>query len=89
MDAPPNNDNGNGKVTLAVLGTKLDNVIHLLERHCEEADKRDERLNALEKHQEGQDQRINNIEGKVNTWNVVNSVGALVAAVLAYLGLKN
>jgi hypothetical protein len=41
-------------------------------------------LKTLEKHNE----KIDQLEKKVNTWNVTNSLGVIVAAILAALGLK-
>jgi uncharacterized protein (UPF0179 family) len=43
-----------------------------------------EREKLAEKHTE----KIDQLEKKVNTWNVTNSLGVIVAAILAALGLK-
>ena len=43
-----------------------------------------DREKLAEKHSE----KIDQLEKKVNSWNVINSLGVIVAAILAALGLK-
>jgi len=41
-------------------------------------------LKTLEKHNE----KIGQLEGRVNGWNIINSLGVVIASILAALGLK-
>lgn len=86
---------GNGKVTMAVLGSKLDEVLRRMDRFDACTDRHDGRLSLLE---QGQSARINQIatlradvdalEKKSETWSVLNSIGALVAGVLAAFSIN-
>ena len=88
---PTDASNGNGRVTLAVLGTKLDNVIdnqkRLMEKqeklegafneHCRQASERDVQIrdNAEE---------IKELRKKSEGWNVLNTIGIFGAGLLAW-----
>lgn len=41
-------------------------------------------LRKLERH----DEKIDQLEKKVNTWNITNSLGAIIAGILAAIGIK-
>ena len=84
MADAPQSDNGNGKVTLALIGQKLD---FLIERYEKSEQDKEARIRCLETSQTTQEQKIGTLESKVNSWSLVNSVGAAVGVVLAYLGI--
>ena len=95
MDA---NTDGNGRVTLAVISSQLREIERRLERieSCQEKQNEDHirRINALETGQATRIQQINvltedvkNLERKSDTWSILNSIGAIIAAVIAGLGL--
>ena len=48
----------------------------------------DQGLLQREKLAERHGEKIDQLEKKVNSWNILNSLGALIAAILAALGLK-
>jgi len=80
----------NGRVTLAVLATKLDYLIQKVDGLCHLGDKRDERIGTLEKQQIVTTDRIQRIERAVK-WagGVAASVIAalIIALVMQRLGL--
>ena len=91
-------ETGNGRVTLAVLGNKVDNLAELLQGYIVEQRKinsaYDDRIRCLEQGQEQRKTQIAHLEDdvvdlnkKVGTWNGVNSIAVAVTAILAYFGL--
>ena len=48
----------------------------------------DQGLLQREKMAERHDEKIKELEHKVNGWNILNSIGVVIAAILAALGLK-
>ena len=48
----------------------------------------DQGLLQREKLAERHDEKIKELERKVNGWNILNSIGVVIAAILAALGLK-
>jgi hypothetical protein len=48
----------------------------------------DNGLAQREKLAERHDEKIKELERKVNGWNILNSIGVVIAAILAALGLK-
>lgn len=48
----------------------------------------DDGLRQREKLAERHDEKIKELERKVNGWNILNSIGVVIAAILAALGLK-
>lgn len=84
-DAAASNDNGNGKVTLALLGQKLDALIEdvkEVKQDLKDTTKDHEhRIQCLESGQA-------TMESKVNNWSILNSAGAIIAGILAALGLS-
>jgi len=94
MTIDSNGDNGNGKVTLAVIGTKLDRIFDWMKEleRCQQDN--EHRLNALENGQATRVEQIHvlkeevkNLRAKSETWAFVNSVGTIVAGILGGLGL--
>ena len=78
-------DDTNGKVTLAVLGTKIDNltkelqvVTHALER----VGANQVAIGRLETQQQSTKKDIEDLEGRVNGWSAINSLGVLIAAIM-------
>lgn len=77
----------NGRVTLAILGGKIDAVLDRLDKIDRRLDKSDDRLGRLETSDAAQNEQIENIEGQVKTWNLGNSIGSAVAIVMGLIGL--
>ena len=74
--------NGNGRVTLAVLGTKLDTVIAKLDELGERQDADHDRIGDLE----GELRRTND---RVSTWATGQSfLTVLASSVAAFLGMR-
>lgn len=80
-------DNGNGRVTIAVIGTKLDALLGEVreikadfKEKCRQIDKQGEDISGI--HAE-----IGNVKHSVRAWNSINSFGIVVAAILAALGI--
>lgn len=71
-------DNGNGKVTLAVLGAKMDNVIARLDA----LQAIPERVTRLEERQEGDHCEIEKLRSTDRLWNAGNTLAAIVAAII-------
>lgn len=81
------------------LNTKIDTI---LESQAEDRDalidymqktndwikSHDNGLVQSEKLAERHDEKIKELERKVNGWNILNSIGVVIAAILAALGLK-
>ena len=82
-------DNGNGRVTLALLSQKLDRVIEDLKDIKAELRSQDQCIDDIEKAQGKADVRMDNMENRVNSWSLANSVGVLVAGILAAVGIGN
>lgn len=89
---------GNGKVTLAVISAQLREIERRLERieSCQEKQNADHgsRISNLETGQATRNQQIlvltedvKSLERKSDTWSILNSMGAIIAAVIAGLGL--
>lgn len=80
-------DNGNGRVTMAVIGTKLDALLG--EVHELKADFKtkcttiDINSNAISRLNTDMD----HMKVSVRAWNVINSIGVIGVAILAALGV--
>jgi len=73
---------GNGKVTLAVLGTKLDNILEQLKEYNKDAEDREARIRVLERQVGRLEERQGIIAGLQATY-------ATIAAVIAgFLGTR-
>ena len=84
----------NGRVTLAVVAQKVDEVLRRIDRIDHACERYDTRIGALETGQAERRTQVNDIrndvialERKAEGWNLLNSLGAGVAAILAALGL--
>ena len=89
MAAEADNDNSNGKVTLAVLGNKIDTLASKvndlsdnLRAHCEQSNVRDNRLTKVETLTDNNIKEIATLRTKSDFWNSLNSIGAIIAGVL-------
>lgn len=83
-------DNGNGRITLAVLGEKLDTIIKRLDNYDRRCEDQDRRMNALEIGQAQRQTQIVNLSDDVKTlkaksdaWNAGNSILGAAASLLA------
>ncbi len=90
--------NANGRITLAIVVDRIDHLTQQIDRlanrvdeharwdeervHCVEAEQ-----NKLETEQARQDERLEHVETSVRSWNIINSIGAAVAVVLAAIGI--
>jgi len=72
----------NGRITLAVLSEKLDNIDENMHKVLDKVDRdHDTVIN--------HENRLVNLEARVNSWNLVNSIGALIAFITAVILGKN
>ena len=92
-------DGGNGRVTQAVLATKLDNLskqfsdfrteyrhdfdkmAQLIEIECDKRERLEGRVGTNEKTLERKKVKIDQLEAKTKSWNVANSIGAIIASI--------
>lgn len=89
MTAEADNDNGNGKVTMAVLGVKIDgmtkavsDLVTKLDEHCQQSNVRDNRISVLETTVGAHGDEIKGLRSKSDFWNGLNSLGVIIAGVL-------
>lgn len=90
VDAP----DGNGKVTMALLGAKMDEIIHRLDRMENNFDFTEKRIGLLELGQVERQTQIRSIcgdisalEKKSENWSMLNSIVAVIAGLLALFGI--
>lgn len=102
MAALPDNINLNPETVkehLIVINQKIDTMmegqVELSETLCDFIQRtndwikcHDSGLVQREKLAERHDEKIKELERKVNGWNILNSIGVVIAAILAALGLK-
>jgi len=102
MAALPDNINLNPETVkehLIVINQKIDTMmegqVELSETLCDFIQRtndwikcHDESLHTNLRKLERHDEKIDQLEKKVNTWNITNSLGAIIAGILAALGLK-
>lgn len=74
--------NTNGRVTLALLGQKVDALTTVIE------ELRKELKDLSEKHSTTST-NVAVLENRVNGWNALNSLGVVVAAILAAFGISS
>ena len=65
-----------------------DTFLRILDEHKQINQKMDERIKTLESCGVKNVEKIDQLEKKVNGWNVINSLGVAIAAILAALGLR-
>jgi len=102
MAALPDNINLNPETVkehLIVINQKIDTMmegqVELSETLCDFIQRtndwikcHDESLHTNLRKLERHDERIDQLEKKVNTWNITNSLGAIIAGILAAIGIK-
>ena len=81
-------DKDNGRVTVAILGQKIDTLCSKvndlsdnLARHCEQSYTRDNRLTALEVQTKNSLDEIKTLRTKSDFWSSLNSLGVIVAGI--------
>jgi hypothetical protein len=86
----------NGRVTVAVLGAKVDRLTQDFAQFQEEFREfmrwHEERLDCIEATQQGHEEKftshqkeIDHVRSKSNAWDWGNSIGAILAAIIGYL----
>jgi len=102
MAALPDNINLNPETVkehLIVINQKIDTMmegqVELSETICDFIQRtndwikcHDESLHTNLRKLERHDEKIDQLEKKVNTWNITNSLGAIIAGILAAIGIK-
>jgi len=85
-------DTGNQRVTNALIKKDIDHLTEIMRdtrdeiRICNKD--YEERIRALEGNQRSILTLIENLDSRVKTWNITNSVGVVIAGVLAALGIR-
>lgn len=97
-----NNDNGNGRITTALLAQQQSHILELLSQLNTKFDKQDAKwdeqnrtLTEIKVKLANQESRICTNEGdiealekKSDNWNAINSILVFIAGILGFLGLK-
>ena len=78
----------NDRVTQAVLKQVVENNTKALDKIDSRLKVLDDSMHDLDKRQTKTETKVDGLENRVNTWGGVNSVGAIIAGVLAYLGFR-
>jgi len=82
----------NQRVTNALIKRDLDHLTEMGRDFRDEIrtcnDDHDGRIRALEGNQRSILTLIENLDSRVKTWNITNSVGVVIAGVLAALGIR-
>jgi len=77
------------KEWLVHINNKLNEVVLNQADFREKQDDTSKKIDTVITCQATQDIRINHLETRVNSWSTINSLGALVAVILAAFGLKS
>ena len=87
--------NTNARVSVAVLGNKIDNLTKVVEIACVDMHEQVKRCTEVEKciavlknDFDNLDEKVDNMDDRYKKINVATSVGAAIAFVLAALGFK-
>ena len=85
----------NDKITQAILNKTIQDNTKALDRINTRLDEYDREIHELDKVQAAQEKDIENqgdhidkLDKRVNAWGGANTLGVLVASILAYLGLE-
>lgn len=82
-------ENRNSRVTLAVLSTKVDSVLAMLDKIDGQLTSSERRVAELEKADERLDGRIDRLSDRVSTWTGIQAAISLaLASVAAYIGAR-
>ena len=82
-------DDTNTRVTNAVLGVKIEHLSGKVDKAVDRMDKQTERSAEVEKCIAVLKRDVTDLDERVNRWSIANSAGVLVAAILAYFGIRN
>ena len=92
MTPPRQPSDTSDKVTLAVLGEKIDNLNKTVGDYIDSTNSRircnEIEIGKIQQVQAGQVEKIDHIGNSVKSWNLLNSVGAAIAVVLGGLGIS-
>jgi hypothetical protein len=77
------------KEWLVHLNNKLNSVILNQADFRENQDEVSKKLDTVITCQATQDVRIDHLETRVNSWSAINSIGVIIAGILAAIGLKS
>ena len=85
----------NGRVTMALLGERLnhlivqnDQLLKSFEKHTGESYVRDTKIAVLESNMGEACKKVDKLETRINSWSLINSLGAGIAVILGYLGFN-
>jgi len=82
----------NQRVTNALIKRDLDHLTELVRDYRDEVrtcnEDHEKRIRTLEGNQRSILTLIENLDNRVKTWNLTNSVGVVIAGVLAALGIR-
>jgi len=92
MGDTDDNNGSNQRVTNALLKKDIDHLTELVRDFRDEIrscnDDHESRIRTLEGNQRSILTLIENLDNRVKTWNITNSVGVVIAGVLAALGIR-
>lgn len=85
-------DTQNGRITLAVLGQKIDTLtkqVDSLSKVLDKVGNNQVAIRGLEENHKNLCHDVEGLEGRINSWSFVNSLGAVAAAIIGiFLGPK-
>ena len=83
-------DNGNGRITMAIIGEKLDAILRRLDKIDDRCERHETRMSCLEIGQTRRETQIVNLkedvdglQKKSDAWNFGNTVASMVAGLIA------
>ena len=75
-------ENGNGRVTLAVLGAKMDHIIKRLDEQCQQQDRDHDRIGVLEG-------EVKRVDDRVSASALgLSALSVLASSLAAFLGIR-
>jgi hypothetical protein len=77
------------KEWLMHINSRLDIVVSNQENQCKKQEELSTKIDGVVTSQSTQDVRIENLEKRVNSWSFINSLGVVIAGILAAIGLKS
>jgi hypothetical protein len=81
-----NETDGNGRVTMALLGSKLDNLAGLLERHLQREERCEARITALEIGQGERKMQIAQIQDDIRAAKSRDTAGNFLTGIITFVG---
>ncbi|MFA5368090.1 MAG: hypothetical protein WC333_09445 [Dehalococcoidia bacterium] len=76
------------KEWLMFINTRLETVVTNQKTFSDKQDELSDKMDTVITCQSTQDIRIDHLEKRVNGWSALNSIGVIIAAILAAFGLK-